>query len=149
MDKYSCKILDLSYSDLANVLPFLHWNNWMANCYKIVLRVKLCSQRFDWSHRWGWSCVIRTAYKGTPLWTVGLSPVVYRALLKLILCVCVCVGVKPYACSMCDMRFFQRYHLARHSLTHTGMRLTLPLSPALQNTQGSQNSRSAQGVNCL
>lgn len=33
-----------------------------------------------------------------------------------------CVGVKPYACSMCDMRFFQRYHLARHSLTHTGMR---------------------------
>ena len=92
MDKYSCKILDLSYSDLANVLPFLHWNNWMVNCYKIVLRVKLCSQRFDWSHRWGWSCVIRTAYKGTPLWTVGLSPVVYRALLKLILCVCVCRG---------------------------------------------------------
>uniref|UniRef100_A0A3B4BCZ2 C2H2-type domain-containing protein n=1 Tax=Periophthalmus magnuspinnatus TaxID=409849 RepID=A0A3B4BCZ2_9GOBI len=31
-----------------------------------------------------------------------------------------CTGVKPYACSMCDMRFFQRYHLARHSLTHTG-----------------------------
>jgi len=31
------------------------------------------------------------------------------------------LGVKPYACSMCDMRFFQRYHLARHSLTHTGM----------------------------
>lgn len=30
-------------------------------------------------------------------------------------------GVKPYACSMCDMRFFQRYHLQRHSLTHTGM----------------------------
>ena len=39
------------------------------------------------------------------------------------------VGVKPYACSMCDMRFFQRYHLARHSLTHTGMRL-LPPPPA-------------------
>lgn len=31
------------------------------------------------------------------------------------------LGVKPYACSMCDMRFFQRYHLERHSLTHTGM----------------------------
>uniref|UniRef100_A0A3Q0QYD7 C2H2-type domain-containing protein n=1 Tax=Amphilophus citrinellus TaxID=61819 RepID=A0A3Q0QYD7_AMPCI len=30
--------------------------------------------------------------------------------------------VKPYACSMCDMRFFQRYHLERHRLTHTGMR---------------------------
>lgn len=34
----------------------------------------------------------------------------------------VCVGVKPYACSMCDMRFIQRNHLERHSLTHTGMR---------------------------
>ena len=31
------------------------------------------------------------------------------------------LGVKPYACTMCDMKFFQRYHLARHSLTHTGM----------------------------
>uniref|UniRef100_H3CLQ7 C2H2-type domain-containing protein n=1 Tax=Tetraodon nigroviridis TaxID=99883 RepID=H3CLQ7_TETNG len=28
--------------------------------------------------------------------------------------------VKPFACTMCDMRFSQRYHLARHSLTHTG-----------------------------
>ncbi len=38
------------------------------------------------------------------------------------------LGVKPYACSMCDMRFFQRYHLERHSLTHTGMcPLTVPL----------------------
>lgn len=32
----------------------------------------------------------------------------------------VCIGVKPYACSMCDMRFIQRNHLERHSLTHTG-----------------------------
>ena len=31
------------------------------------------------------------------------------------------LGVKPYACTMCDRRFFQRYHLQRHSLTHTGM----------------------------
>ncbi len=39
-----------------------------------------------------------------------------------------CVGVKPYACSMCDMRFIQRNHLERHSLTHTGMRsFTVPL----------------------
>lgn len=38
------------------------------------------------------------------------------------------LGVKPYACSMCDMRFFQRYHLERHSLTHTGM-----CSPPLSN----------------
>lgn len=39
------------------------------------------------------------------------------------------LGVKPYACSMCDRRFFQRYHLQRHSLTHTGMgRLSLPLA---------------------
>lgn len=29
-------------------------------------------------------------------------------------------GVKPYACTMCDMRFIQRYQLERHSLTHTG-----------------------------
>lgn len=42
---------------------------------------------------------------------------------------CVCVGVKPFACSMCDMRFFQRYHLERHKLTHTGMRpFTVPIS---------------------
>lgn len=34
------------------------------------------------------------------------------------------LGVKPYACSMCDMRFFHRYHLQRHSLTHTGMCLS-------------------------
>lgn len=34
-----------------------------------------------------------------------------------------CAGVKPYACSMCDRRFFQRYHLARHTLKHTGTRL--------------------------
>lgn len=41
----------------------------------------------------------------------------------------VCVGVKPFACSMCDMRFFQRYHLERHKLTHTGMRpFTVPIS---------------------
>lgn len=33
------------------------------------------------------------------------------------------LGVKPYACSMCDMRFYQRYHLERHSLKHTGMSL--------------------------
>ena len=40
----------------------------------------------------------------------------------------VCLGVKPYACSMCDMRFIQRNHLERHSLTHTGMRsFTVPL----------------------
>lgn len=32
-----------------------------------------------------------------------------------------CSGVKPYACTMCDMRFIQRYQLERHSLTHTGM----------------------------
>lgn len=32
-----------------------------------------------------------------------------------------CLGVKPYACTMCDMRFIQRYQLERHSLTHTGM----------------------------
>lgn len=38
------------------------------------------------------------------------------------MCCSVCVGVKPYACSMCDMRFIQRNHLERHSLTHTGMR---------------------------
>ena len=39
------------------------------------------------------------------------------------------LGVKPYACTMCDKRFFQRYHLARHSLTHMGMRPpTLPMS---------------------
>lgn len=31
-----------------------------------------------------------------------------------------CLGVKPYACTMCDMRFIQRYQLERHSLTHTG-----------------------------
>lgn len=31
------------------------------------------------------------------------------------------LGVKPFACTMCDMRFFQRYHLQRHSITHTGM----------------------------
>lgn len=38
------------------------------------------------------------------------------------------LGVKPYACSMCDRRFFQRYHLQRHSLTHTGMgRLSLQI----------------------
>lgn len=43
---------------------------------------------------------------------------------------CMRLGVKPYACSMCDMRFFQRYHLARHSLTHTGMlELFVLLSP--------------------
>ena len=49
------------------------------------------------------------------LWVVGL---IYCS---------VCVGVKPYACSMCDMRFIQRYHLERHSLTHTGMRsFTVP-----------------------
>uniref|UniRef100_A0A3Q3XIH6 C2H2-type domain-containing protein n=1 Tax=Mola mola TaxID=94237 RepID=A0A3Q3XIH6_MOLML len=30
-----------------------------------------------------------------------------------------CLGVKPYACTMCDMRFIQRYQLERHSLTHT------------------------------
>lgn len=41
----------------------------------------------------------------------------------------VCVGVKPYACSVCDMRFFQRHHLARHSLTHTGM-----VSPSFSST---------------
>lgn len=40
----------------------------------------------------------------------------------------VCTGVKPYACSMCDMRFFQRYHLARHTLTHTGTCLFSPPS---------------------
>jgi hypothetical protein len=44
-------------------------------------------------------------------------------MLKLVLCVC--VGVKPYACTMCDKRFFQRYHLARHSLTHMGRRLLI------------------------
>lgn len=37
-----------------------------------------------------------------------------------------CAGVKPYACSMCDMRFFQRYHLARHTLTHTGIHFIYP-----------------------
>ena len=43
----------------------------------------------------------------------------------------VCVGVKPYACSMCDMRFIQRNHLERHSLTHTGMRsFTVPTQPS-------------------
>jgi len=31
------------------------------------------------------------------------------------------LGVKPFACTMCDMRFFQRYHLQRHTITHTGM----------------------------
>lgn len=31
-------------------------------------------------------------------------------------------GEKPFACAICDMRFIQRYHLERHSLTHTGMR---------------------------
>lgn len=30
------------------------------------------------------------------------------------------VGEKPFACAICDMRFIQRYHLERHSLTHTG-----------------------------
>lgn len=29
-------------------------------------------------------------------------------------------GEKPFACGICDMRFIQRYHLERHSLTHTG-----------------------------
>lgn len=29
-------------------------------------------------------------------------------------------GEKPFACAVCDMRFIQRYHLERHSLTHTG-----------------------------
>lgn len=38
------------------------------------------------------------------------------------------LGVKPFACTMCDMRFFQRYHLQRHTITHTGMcRLFIPL----------------------
>lgn len=51
------------------------------------------------------------------MWVVGL---IYCS---------VCVGVKPYACSMCDMRFIQRNHLERHSLTHTGMRsFTAPRS---------------------
>ena len=46
------------------------------------------------------------------------------------------LGVKPYACSMCDMRFFHRYHLQRHSLTHTGMCLyTLPPTVWRQATQ--------------
>lgn len=36
------------------------------------------------------------------------------------------LGVKPYACTMCDMRFFQRYHLQRHSLIHTGTSHLLP-----------------------
>jgi len=39
------------------------------------------------------------------------------------------LGVKPYACTMCDKRFFQRYHLTRHSLIHLGMRPhTVPMS---------------------
>lgn len=43
----------------------------------------------------------------------------------------VCIGVKPYACAMCDMRFIQRNHLERHSLTHTGMRsFTVPTQPS-------------------
>lgn len=38
------------------------------------------------------------------------------------------LGEKPYACAVCDMRFIQRYHLERHSLIHTGMRLlTVPI----------------------
>ena len=31
------------------------------------------------------------------------------------------LGEKPFACAICDMRFIQRYHLERHSLTHTVM----------------------------
>lgn len=37
-----------------------------------------------------------------------------------LICFVLCLGVKPYACTMCDMRFIQRYQLERHSLTHTG-----------------------------
>ncbi len=44
------------------------------------------------------------------------------------------LGVKPYACTMCDMKFFQRYHLARHSLTHTGMGpCTVPITCSVRN----------------
>ncbi|KTF84509.1 hypothetical protein cypCar_00039252 [Cyprinus carpio] len=43
-----------------------------------------------------------------------------KVAVRLIHCYFVHLGVKPYACTMCDMRFFQRYHLQRHSLTHTG-----------------------------
>lgn len=46
-------------------------------------------------------------------------------------------GEKPFACAVCDMRFIQRYHLERHSLTHTGttssaMHLTCVLTCYLQ-----------------
>ena len=30
------------------------------------------------------------------------------------------LGVKPYACTICDRRFYGRFQLQRHSLTHTG-----------------------------
>lgn len=35
------------------------------------------------------------------------------------------MGVKPYGGTMCDKRFYQRHHLARHSVTHMGMSLRL------------------------
>lgn len=61
---------------------------------------------------------------------IYLPPPIFATLIDWIanyFMLCVCVGVKPYACSMCDMRFFQRYHLERHRLTHTGMRpFTVP-----------------------
>ena len=66
----------------------------------------------------------------------SLSKGKMQTFLKLVFCVC--IGVKPYACSMCDMRFFQRYHLASHSLKHTGMGLlTIPISHMLA-TDGDQ-----------
>lgn len=52
-------------------------------------------------------------------WVLGFSS---HVAVRLIHCYFVHSGVKPYACTMCDMRFFQRYHLQRHSLTHTGRR---------------------------
>lgn len=65
------------------------------------------------------------------MWVVGL---IYCS---------VCVGVKPYACSMCDMRFIQRNHLERHSLTHTGMRsFTVPL--LLRKVSGACNRTGSQ-----
>lgn len=31
-----------------------------------------------------------------------------------------CLGEKPFACDVCDMRFIQRYHLDRHKRVHSG-----------------------------
>lgn len=47
-----------------------------------------------------------------------------------------CLGVKPYACTMCDMRFIQRYQLERHSLTHTGMSSLFQLCLSLSLLRG-------------